>query len=1211
MRVTRDILGWDGENVAETAGDQSYGQTALSLGFATEAQLRECLEIQAKLREMGLDEPLGEIMVRKGYVGAARHQEILLKLGIHADPIPGYRLLGKIGQGGMGSVYKAIQTSVNRTVALKILSPGTLQDQTAVARFFQEARAAGQLSHKNLIAGIDAGESRGIYYFVMEYVTGRSCREILKTEGPFPEKRALPVALQMAEVLDHIHAHRLVHRDIKPENILLTSDGAVKLCDLGLAKSTNSAAPSLTQDGLAVGTPYFMSPEQIRAEKVVDIRADLYSLGATLYYLVTGKRPYEAASPAETMSRHLTQPVPDPQAAAPHLSAEFARVIRKLMAKAPSDRHQNPRELLEDLRKTSETRSTATDPPAPRSLDRASTSRFVAARKTHASPRSLVRQPRSFWPVAAGIAGAVLAAGILMNVAGSGAPPAPPVVRTPPSVPPAPEPEERIMPPPRPKEDPARKARDARLAELADLDRELLTAHGQEDFRQALSLVDAARGRHPDGEWTSALDERARGVRGAAELLFPAIKQKALEARRRGDTEEVQSLIGRVSKWGREDLRTDLDRSLAAAPVETAKPAAPPPIPEPKIYQALWEVSIQLAGARDYAGASDVIEKAREIVKDEALRAEMAADQEAVRAVEAYAAHALQILGRLPRGQKLALEFLNESGLPQKIEEPPLRVDAFRVEFKREEGNLVVEFGEIPAGPLAEIVRVRSSKKTTKDLRAAALFCLFEGDPEAALRQQGEAAGTISEKYWALARRLADEKAAPEARAARREADARTFFYAAEREFADPASRALAVQKFAALLKNFGDTGFVRRNRPSILNRGEGGKEYFFAGDMLKGAGTFKLSKTPKGDPCWTSDLDSEPSRRAENVLEMSFSVLPATEYRCWVYVGGCCMETLAFSFQAADAAEMTGIPLQPAKQNLYTATRTHASHGGNKQATKWGWVTLPLPTYASPGPRSVRLFTDQKGFSVEWGIVTSLRTVPPERTRAEPTPVAPIVRSAGIDPALVAWWKFDERSGGAAADSTRHRNHGKLMRAAGWGTGKHGGALSLDGNESYVLVGPSPSLDSTAAQLTLAAWANRPSASRGYRLLISRQKGTADGNHYWLGLDGGQCSLGVETTQGLREMNLGRVPVGEWFHLAGTFDGTTLRLYLNGTEVGARPHSGNLMFDARPVSIGADLQDAAGSVQEDFTGLIDDVRIYGRALTAAEVAALANPRSR
>jgi len=382
-------------------GSMTFGQAAVSLGFATEAALQDCSAVQRKMREMGVDEPLGEIMMKKGLLTAQQHSQILKKIGVQVSPIPGYSLLSKIGQGGMGTVYKAMQGSVNRTVAIKIMAPHASKDPTFVARFLAEAQAAGTLNHKNLIAAIDAGAAGGYYYFVMEYVVGKSARETVNAGGPIDEKTALRIALQMADVLDHIHQHKMVHRDIKPENILLTADMTVKLCDLGLAKSTASSDQSLTQEGLTVGTPYFMSPEQIRGEKDIDIRADLYSLGATLFYLVSQRYPFEGQSAAETMSMHLKQAVPDVRKHAPKISEDFAHIVHKLMAKNRAERYQTPQDLAEDLRTVE-------------SGDGARQARAYAAR--HPAPKApstariekIKKRPISL-PVAVGAAVALLA----------------------------------------------------------------------------------------------------------------------------------------------------------------------------------------------------------------------------------------------------------------------------------------------------------------------------------------------------------------------------------------------------------------------------------------------------------------------------------------------------------------------------------------------------------------------------------------------------------------------------------------------------------------------------------------------------------------------------------------------------------------------------------------------------------------------------------
>jgi len=539
---------------AQKPSDESYGQTAVRLTFATEAQVQECVSIQARMREMGIDEPLGEIMVKKGYLTSTQNTQILKSMGIHTNPIPGYTLLGRIGQGGMGTVYKANQTSVNRTVAIKILAAATVKDKTYIARFFQEARAAGKLSHKNLIAAIDVGEASGLYYFVMEYVIGKSCRTLVEAHGPFDEGRALDLGTQMAEVLDHIHQHQMVHRDIKPENILLTPDGTVKLCDFGLAKSTVSMEQSLTQPGLAVGTPYFMSPEQVRGDPDVDIRADLYSLGASLYFLVTGRYAFEGKSAAETMSQHLTHPIPDPRKAVPALTEDFSHIVMKLMAKERGERYQTPAELLADLRNL-------TVGAAP-TLARAHAARqHSRAKVVHVTQRFTGRRkPRPVWPFLAAGAAIVLIGIFIPLLVGGGSPPPPPPRPGP--TPPAARSDPPAAHPPRaPEDDPLREAAAARLFSSAeDLVR-------QERWKEARSELEKMQRQHGTlaftrarmvriGEMVGLCDARLREIEAAQKKAEEAARSAMRERRWKEAIPHLKAL----QQAGRDDLQPDLDK---------------------------------------------------------------------------------------------------------------------------------------------------------------------------------------------------------------------------------------------------------------------------------------------------------------------------------------------------------------------------------------------------------------------------------------------------------------------------------------------------------------------------------------------------------------------------------------------------------------------------------------------------------------------------
>jgi eukaryotic-like serine/threonine-protein kinase len=262
--------------------------------------------------------------------------------------IGGFELISKIGQGGMGAVFKARQKSLDRIVALKVLPPSIAKDAKFIERFQREARACAKLNHPNIVQGVDVGkdEASGVWYFAMEFIDGPSVLKALKTDGPIPETRALEIARDVARALECAASHGIVHRDIKPDNILLTANGDAKLADLGLAKQMNDDA-SLTQSGQAVGTPFYMAPEQVRgASAEIDIRTDLYALGGTLFHLVTGKPPFSGETSALIMSRHLTDPAPKANKINPEVSEGCSRLIEKLMQKDRDQRVQSPGELI-------------------------------------------------------------------------------------------------------------------------------------------------------------------------------------------------------------------------------------------------------------------------------------------------------------------------------------------------------------------------------------------------------------------------------------------------------------------------------------------------------------------------------------------------------------------------------------------------------------------------------------------------------------------------------------------------------------------------------------------------------------------------------------------------------------------------------------------------------------------------------------------------
>ncbi|MHC4914695.1 MAG: serine/threonine-protein kinase, partial [Planctomycetota bacterium] len=260
-----------------------------------------------------------------------------------------YELISKIGQGGMGAVYKARQETMNRVVALKVLPRSLAGNEEFIARFLREARAAGRLSHPNIVAGIDAGFAEGYYYFAMEYVAGQSLGERLAEEERIPETEVALFGSQVAKALDHAHAAGIVHRDVKPENILVTPKGQVKLCDMGLAR-TRGEDLRVTQAGMAVGTPFYISPEQVRG-KTPTAQSDIYSLGCTLFCLVTGRPPYDGDNAMEVMQKHLNADIPRVGDVLEGVSRALEVVILKMMARDPEDRYGTARDAAEDLEK--------------------------------------------------------------------------------------------------------------------------------------------------------------------------------------------------------------------------------------------------------------------------------------------------------------------------------------------------------------------------------------------------------------------------------------------------------------------------------------------------------------------------------------------------------------------------------------------------------------------------------------------------------------------------------------------------------------------------------------------------------------------------------------------------------------------------------------------------------------------------------------------
>jgi serine/threonine-protein kinase len=272
-----------------------------------------------------------------------------------------FRVLEKIGTGGMGSVYKASQPAMNRMVAIKILHPKLAGRKDLTSRFRREARAMSQLTHPNTAKVFMYGEAEedGSLYIVMEFLEGKNLNQTVRKEGPMPPERAIPILIQVCGALQEAHDLGIVHRDLKPENIFLSKQGGIqdfpKVLDFGLAKVTERqmqpGSVILTQEGMVFGTPEFMSPEQAQG-RVLDARSDIYSLAVILYEVLTGKLPFSARTPMEYIQKHVMEPAIPLNERVPE--RKFPKGLEDVLAlalkKKPDERYQSAAEFGEALR---------------------------------------------------------------------------------------------------------------------------------------------------------------------------------------------------------------------------------------------------------------------------------------------------------------------------------------------------------------------------------------------------------------------------------------------------------------------------------------------------------------------------------------------------------------------------------------------------------------------------------------------------------------------------------------------------------------------------------------------------------------------------------------------------------------------------------------------------------------------------------------------
>lgn len=336
---------------------------------------------------------LAEEMGRRGWLTFYQYEKLLDGQGQRLRFGP-YVLLDLLGEGGMGQIFKARHSRLDRLVALKVLRPDRVGRLEALQRFQREARAIASLSHPNIVTLFDADEVDDIPFLAMEYIEGVNLDDWVRMHGPLPIDQACEYCRQAAVGLQHAHEHGLVHRDVKPANLMVTAAEVVKLLDLGLVllrKPTSPIAPEanrLTGPGAILGTPDYIAPEQTVDLHAVDIRADLYSLGCTLYHLLTGQPPFNSESDLRKIHMHRTQLPPALDQLRPEVSPRLAALVYKLLAKKPEERYATPAMAATALAEfTAPAAVTPLAPPAARTTIADDTS--VPTRDTWSDPQRI------------------------------------------------------------------------------------------------------------------------------------------------------------------------------------------------------------------------------------------------------------------------------------------------------------------------------------------------------------------------------------------------------------------------------------------------------------------------------------------------------------------------------------------------------------------------------------------------------------------------------------------------------------------------------------------------------------------------------------------------------------------------------------------------------------------------------------------------------
>lgn len=310
----------------DSSAEIIWARYALNTQKISRTQLQVCLEKQGKLKDKGKEKSLPQLLIEEGYVDAETAEEIIKLDGM----LPGYIMKENIGVGGLGIVYRAYSEKLEKDVAVKILNPEYTDNTIILTRFLREVKISTAFNHKNIVKGLDFERVEDLYCLVLEYIDGVSLSSYVSEYGPMEESKVLSIAASTSNALYYAWNKGFTHRDIKPGNLMLSKGGELKVCDFGLAKLVDVNV-AITLTGSIVGSPYYISPEQVNGQKT-DFRSDVYSLGATLYYLATGKLMFEESSVISICNAHVNK-APTPPSEYKKIHPVLESMILKMLSK--------------------------------------------------------------------------------------------------------------------------------------------------------------------------------------------------------------------------------------------------------------------------------------------------------------------------------------------------------------------------------------------------------------------------------------------------------------------------------------------------------------------------------------------------------------------------------------------------------------------------------------------------------------------------------------------------------------------------------------------------------------------------------------------------------------------------------------------------------------------------------------------------------------